>query len=135
MASRMMRATCSGAGSIMRPRLGDSSGSTTHIRMYAGTTAYEFPVVASVLFDDAGLARGERLVTDPRQQVPARDRKEFWVLADFIRQRFDYSTAQHNDFRVEEVDRVGHRNSHVFGRLLHHAIHELVAAANCFPRR
>jgi hypothetical protein len=58
------------------------------IRRYAGTTAYEFPVVASVLFDDAGVARGERLVTDPRQQATARDRREFWVLADFIRQRF-----------------------------------------------
>jgi hypothetical protein len=58
------------------------------IRRYAGTTAYEFPVVASVLFDEAGVARGERLVTDPRQQATARDRREFWVLADFIRQRF-----------------------------------------------
>jgi hypothetical protein len=58
------------------------------IRRYAGTTAYEFPVVASVLFDDAGVDRGERLVTDPRQQTTARDRREFWVLADFIRQRF-----------------------------------------------
>jgi hypothetical protein len=57
------------------------------IRMYAGTTAYEFPVVASVLFDDAGLAKGERLVTDPRQQL-SRDRNEFWTMADFIRHRF-----------------------------------------------
>ena len=57
------------------------------IRMYAGTTAYEFPVVASVLFDDAGWVKGERLVTDPRQQV-SRDRNEFWVLADFLRHRF-----------------------------------------------
>jgi hypothetical protein len=57
------------------------------IRMYAGTTAYEFPVVASILFDDAGLAKGERLVTDPRQQS-SRDRNEFWMLADFIRHRF-----------------------------------------------
>ena len=57
------------------------------IKMYAGTTAYEFPVVASVLFDDAGLARGERLVTDPRQQL-SRDRNEFWTMADFIRHRF-----------------------------------------------
>jgi hypothetical protein len=57
------------------------------ISMYAGTTAYEFPVVASVLFDDAGLAKGERLVTDPRQQL-SRDRNEFWILADFIRHRF-----------------------------------------------
>ena len=57
------------------------------IRMYAGTTAYEFPVVASVLFDAAGLVKGERLVTDPRQQL-SRDRNEFWILADFIRHRF-----------------------------------------------
>ena len=57
------------------------------IRMYAGTTAYEFPVVASVLFDDSGLAKGERLVTDPRQQL-SRDRNEFWTMADFIRHRF-----------------------------------------------
>ena len=57
------------------------------IRMYAGTSAYEFPVVASVLFDDAGVVRGERLVTDPRQQL-SRDRNEFWILADFIRHRF-----------------------------------------------
>jgi hypothetical protein len=57
------------------------------ILMYAGTTAYEFPVVASVLFGDAGIVKGERLVTDPRQQV-SRDRNEFWVLADFLRHRF-----------------------------------------------
>jgi hypothetical protein len=57
------------------------------IRMYAGTTAYEFPVLASVLFDDSGLAKGERLVTDPRQQL-SRDRNEFWTMADFIRHRF-----------------------------------------------
>jgi hypothetical protein len=57
------------------------------IRMYAGTTAYEFPVVASVLFDDAGLVKGERLVTDPRQSV-SRERHEFWMLANFIRDRF-----------------------------------------------
>ena len=57
------------------------------IRRYAGTTAYEFPVVASVLFDDAGHAKGLRLVTDPRQHV-VRGRSEFWTLANFIRQRF-----------------------------------------------
>ena len=60
---------------------------TSEIRMYAGTTAYEFPVVASVLVDDLGVVRGERLVTDPRQHS-SRDRAEFWMLADFIRQRF-----------------------------------------------
>jgi hypothetical protein len=71
------------------------------IRMYAGTTAYEFPVVASVLFDDSGLARGERLVTDPRQQL-SRDRNEFWILADFIRHRFGDDGWQCNDLPPDE---------------------------------
>jgi hypothetical protein len=62
-------------------------GIKAEIRMYAGTTAYEFPVVASALIDDAGIVNGLRLVTDPRQQV-SRDRSEFWMLAGFIRQRF-----------------------------------------------
>ena len=57
------------------------------IRMYAGTTVFEFPIVASILFDDAGLVRGERMVTDPRQQV-SRDRLEFWELANFLHHRF-----------------------------------------------
>ena len=59
----------------------------TEIKMYAGTTVFEFPVVAAVLFDDAGRVRGERMVTDPRQQV-ARRRSEFWELGRFLRQRF-----------------------------------------------
>jgi hypothetical protein len=57
------------------------------IKMYAGTTVFEFPVVASVLFDESGRVRGERAVTDPRQHVP-RGRLEFWELANFVRQRF-----------------------------------------------
>jgi len=57
------------------------------IRMYAGTTVFEFPIVASVLFDEDGRARGIRMVTDPRQHV-SRDRSEFWELATFLRQRF-----------------------------------------------
>jgi hypothetical protein len=71
------------------------------IRIYAGTTAYEFPVVASVLFDDAGLAKGTRLVTDPRQQL-SRDRNEFWILADFIRHRFGDGGWQCKELPPEE---------------------------------
>ena len=71
------------------------------IRMYAGTTAYEFPVVASILFDDAGLAKGERLVTDPRQQT-SRERSEFWMLADFIRHRFGDDGWECRDLLPEE---------------------------------
>ena len=72
------------------------------IRRYAGTTAYEFPVVASVLLDDAGVIKGERLVTDPRQQVPARDRKEFWLLTDYIRHRFGDDGWQCKDVPPDE---------------------------------
>jgi hypothetical protein len=57
------------------------------IMRYAGTTVFEFPIVASVLFDESGRVRGERMVTDPRQQV-SRDRLEFWELATFLRQNF-----------------------------------------------
>jgi hypothetical protein len=74
------------------------------IRMYAGTTAYEFPVVASVLFDDSGLAKGLRLVTDPRQHL-SRDRSEFWTLANFIRQRFGDYGWECKDLPPEEGER------------------------------
>ncbi len=57
------------------------------IKMYAGTTAFEFPIVASILFDEAGRVRGERMVTDPRQHLP-RGRLEYWELANFVRQNF-----------------------------------------------
>jgi len=57
------------------------------IRMYAGTTAFEFPIIASALFDDAGKVHGIRMVTDPRQHL-ARHYREFWELGTFLRQRF-----------------------------------------------
>jgi hypothetical protein len=60
---------------------------TSEIRRYAGTTVFEFPIVASLLFDQAGRAMGERLVTDPRQHS-SRRRIEFWTLANFLRQRY-----------------------------------------------
>jgi len=73
----------------------------SEIRMYAGTTVFEFPVVASVLFDDAGRVRGLRAVTDPRQHV-SRDRIEFWELANFLRQRFGEEGWQCKDLPPEE---------------------------------
>jgi hypothetical protein len=72
------------------------------IRMYAGTTAFEYPIVASVLFDEAGKVRGERMVTDPRQQSWVRNRGEFWTLANFIRQRFGDSGWDCKDLPPEE---------------------------------
>ena len=71
------------------------------IKMYAGTTVFEFPVVASVLFDDAGQVKGERAVTDPRQQL-ARGRLEFWELGNFLRQRFGDDNWTCNELPPEE---------------------------------
>ena len=71
------------------------------IRMYAGTTVFEFPIVASLLFDESGHVRGERMVTDPRQQV-SRHRLEFWELANFVRQRFDQNGWTCTDIAPDE---------------------------------
>lgn len=71
------------------------------IRMYSGTTVYEFPIVASVLFDDAGRARAERMVTDPRQHT-SRARIEFWTLANFLRQRFGEDGWTCKDLQPDE---------------------------------
>ena len=71
------------------------------IKMYAGTTVFEFPIVASVLFDGSGRVRGERMVTDPRQQV-SRDRLEFWELANFVRQRFGEEHWDCKDLPAED---------------------------------
>jgi hypothetical protein len=74
------------------------------IRMYAGTTVFEFPIVASLLFDDSGHVRGERMVTDPRQQV-SRDRLEFWELGNFIRQRFSDNPWTCHDLSPEDGEK------------------------------
>jgi hypothetical protein len=79
------------------------------IRMYAGTTVFDFPVIASLLFDDAGRVVGERMVTDPRQHL-SRDRIEFWELANFLRQRFGEEGWTCEDIPAEEgEDPVGSR--------------------------
>jgi hypothetical protein len=74
------------------------------IRMYAGTTVFEFPVVASVLFDESGIVRGERMVTDPRQHL-SRDRSEFWELGTFLRQYFGDDHWTCNDLPADEGER------------------------------
>ena len=56
---------------------------STEIKKYAGTTVFEFPVVASLLIDDAGGVRGERMVTDPRQQQLSRDRMDILGTGQF----------------------------------------------------
>ena len=79
------------------------------IKMYAGTTVFEFPIVASVLFDGSGRVRGERMVTDPRQQV-SRDRLEFWELANFVRQRFGEAAWDCTDCRGRRRDARPYQN-------------------------
>ena len=74
------------------------------IRMYSGTTVYEYPIVASVLFDEAGRVRGERMVTDPRRHA-ARQRSEFWTLGNFLRQRFGEADWDCRDLPRDEGER------------------------------
>lgn len=71
------------------------------IRMYSGTTLYEYPVVASLLFDETGRVRGTRVVTDPRQHGQRR-RGEFWTLANFLRQRYGEEGWKCTDLPPEE---------------------------------
>jgi hypothetical protein len=52
----------------------------------AGTKTYGFPIVASVLFDDAGAVAGIRLVSDPRDD--SQDRDDAYLLKNFLTARF-----------------------------------------------
>ncbi|MFO1184942.1 MAG: hypothetical protein U1E56_09155 [Bauldia sp.] len=58
------------------------------VERYAGTRLFDFPVVVSVLFDAAGIARTLRLVTDPRD-IDATERVTLWSLGTVLRNRFD----------------------------------------------
>lgn len=58
------------------------------IQIYRGTQVYDYPIIASVLFNDAGIAKGLRIVTDPRD-TEVRGRNEFWSMGNFLKQRFD----------------------------------------------
>lgn len=54
-----------------------------------GTTEFDFPVIASLLFDAAGQVRGKRLVSDPRPAyATARPRYEFWTLGNLLANHF-----------------------------------------------
>jgi hypothetical protein len=58
----------------------------TQIAQYSGTKTYGFPIVVSALFDDGGLLRGIRLVSDPRGDMQNRD--EAYLLRNFLTARF-----------------------------------------------
>ncbi|MFO1183775.1 MAG: hypothetical protein U1E56_03175 [Bauldia sp.] len=57
----------------------------------AGTQVAGFPVVMSLLFDDQGISRGFRTVTDPRAGGEARARA--FLMRDRLKPRFDMATA------------------------------------------
>lgn len=59
------------------------------VRRYGGTTSFDFPVIASFLFDAVGNLQGKRLVTDPRpENRTARARQEFWTLGNLLQAKF-----------------------------------------------
>ena len=58
----------------------------TEIERYSGTKVYDFPVVLSALFDEAGTLAGLRIVSDPRDTTRSRD--EAYTLRNFLIARF-----------------------------------------------
>ncbi|WP_338608695.1 hypothetical protein V6617_01880 [Pelagibacterium nitratireducens] len=57
------------------------------IAMCQGTRVFDIPVIASGLFDDSGILRGMRLVTDARGALPA-NRNDHWALGSMLRKKF-----------------------------------------------
>lgn len=62
-------------------------GDAQRAALYAYTSVYSRPVIASALFDDDGFMRGLRLVTDPR--VDTRIREDAYSLGGFLQARYD----------------------------------------------
>lgn len=73
-------------------------GDMQRAALYANTSVYSRPVIASVLFDDDGFMRGLRLVTDPR--VDTRTREEAYTLGGFLQARYD------GDWQCESLPRL-----------------------------
>src|SRR5690242_4977112 len=57
----------------------------TAIRKFSGTKVFDFPVVLSARFDDDGILKGIRIVSDPRDT--SRDREEAYLLRNFLNAR------------------------------------------------
>ena len=71
------------------------------INIWAGTHEVNFPVMVSALFDDAGILRGIRLVTDARPEhrnditeANRKKREEAYTLATVMASRFNIDPAQ-----------------------------------------
>ncbi len=60
---------------------------TRATEMCDGTRVFGMAVIASALFDAAGILQGIRIVTDPRGVEPA-ERSDHWALGTMLRRRF-----------------------------------------------
>lgn len=58
----------------------------TEIKKFSGTKIFDFPVVLSARFDDQGILKGIRIVSDPRDT--SREREEAYLLRNFITARY-----------------------------------------------
>ncbi len=72
----------------------------SEITRWAGTTEMRFPVIVSALFDEAGILKGIRMVTDPRPdhrndvtEADLRKRDEAYVLGRIMASRYDIEAA------------------------------------------
>src|SRR5258708_5182030 len=72
----------------------------TEIEQYSGTKVYDFPVVLSARFDEAGVLAGLRMVSDPRDG--SRDRDEAYLLRNFLTARFGRDGWECVDFPLAE---------------------------------
>ena len=70
------------------------------MEQYAGTKTYGFPVVVSALIDDAGILRGIRIVSDPRDASQNRD--EAYLLRNFLNARFGREDWQCRDLPLDQ---------------------------------
>lgn len=68
---------------------------------FGGTRVATFYVIVSALFDDAGILRGYRAMTDDR--VPLRDRRVAYNMALYLKQHFkDFATFECTDLPAAE---------------------------------
>jgi hypothetical protein len=73
---------------------------STEIRKYSGTKVFDFPVVLSARFDDAGILAGIRIVSDPRDT--SRDREEAYLLRNFLTARYGREGWDCGDLAAED---------------------------------
>jgi hypothetical protein len=73
---------------------------STEIRKYSGTKVFDFPVVLSARFDDAGILAGIRIVSDPRDT--SRDREEAYLLRNVLTARYGREGWDCSDLAAED---------------------------------